>query len=228
MQQGEGDPHTMAVNLGSPTSTELMSKGNHATLRSRSCFLVRHTPHPRRVCHIKGLNNIPICTVKDDEIALRTLQGGGQLCHLEKNDATAAKGSYLPSPAALESPVRGVSPAPNSVKIPPRPHSEPSRKVIECFKTSSDNPFVIKKEECKTKKLPSPPKASSAAGSSSSEESWEVLLKMEDKVHQETQHDQVLQQKSQRELAALNSFNSSSSFSKHSQQSSDSFSCFAF
>ncbi|KAM6148046.1 uncharacterized protein C4orf17 homolog [Erethizon dorsatum] len=159
----------MAMNLSSPMSTQQKSKGNHATARSESSFLVRHTPHPRRVCHIKGLNNIPICTVKDDEIALRTLQGGGQLTHLEKNDTPPAKGSDLPSPTAPESPVRGVSPAPNSVRIPPRPHSEPSRKVNECFRTSSDNPFMIKKEDFKAKKLPSPPKASSTAGSCSSE-----------------------------------------------------------
>nr|XP_060635164.1 uncharacterized protein C4orf17 homolog [Anolis sagrei ordinatus] len=28
-------------------------------------FVCRHTPHPKTVCHIKGLNDAPICTVKD-------------------------------------------------------------------------------------------------------------------------------------------------------------------
>ncbi|EHA98820.1 hypothetical protein GW7_10351 [Heterocephalus glaber] len=87
MQQGEGNHHTMAMNLGSLMSVQLTSNGSHATTRGGSCFLVRHTPHPRRVCHIKGLNNVPICTVKDDETALRTLQEGGRLSHLEENDA---------------------------------------------------------------------------------------------------------------------------------------------
>ncbi|XP_005406329.1 PREDICTED: uncharacterized protein C4orf17 homolog [Chinchilla lanigera] len=169
MHQGEGDHHTMAMNPGSPMSTQLKNRGNTATPGSGRCFLVRHTPHPRRVCHIKGLNNIPICTVKDDEIALRTLQEGGQLSHLEKNDIPPARGSCLPSPAAPGSLVQGVSPAPNSVKMPTRPHSEPSRKVNEFFKTSSDNPFVIKKEEFKAKNLPLPSKASSTAVSCSSE-----------------------------------------------------------
>ncbi|KFO37132.1 hypothetical protein H920_01456 [Fukomys damarensis] len=159
----------MAVNLGSPRFTQPKSNDSQAASRSGSCFLVRHTPHPRRVCHIKGLNNIPICTVKDDETTLRTLQQGGQLSHLEKNGTPPAKGSYRPSPVAPESPVRAVSPAPHSVKMPPRPHSEPSRKFTECFKTSSDNPFLIKTEEFEAKRPPSPPKARSTAGSCSSE-----------------------------------------------------------
>ncbi|XP_003468068.2 uncharacterized protein C4orf17 homolog isoform X1 [Cavia porcellus] len=171
MQQGEGDCHSGTMDLGSPPSTQLKSRGCRSSGRSGSCFLVRHTPHPRRVCHIKGLNNIPICTVKDDELVLRTLQGGDQFSHLDKNDTPPSKGNYLPIPAAPESPVRGVSPASNSFKMLLRPHSEPSRKVNECFKTSSDNPFVIQKEEFKAKKLPSPPKASSTAGSYSSEAS---------------------------------------------------------
>ncbi|XP_002717004.2 uncharacterized protein C4orf17 homolog [Oryctolagus cuniculus] len=146
------------------------SKGSRA--RNANCFLVRHTPHPRRVCHIKGLNNIPICTVNDDEIALRTLWGVGQSNHTEKEEKPVAKYSEPPSTTVQEIPgrgVSGVSPAPNWVKVPPRPHSEPSRKIKECFKTSSENPLVIKQEESKVIKPPSPPKVHSTAGSCSSE-----------------------------------------------------------
>lgn len=35
---------------------------------SNSQFFSRNNPHPRRVCHIKGLNDAPICTVQDDGI----------------------------------------------------------------------------------------------------------------------------------------------------------------
>ncbi|XP_049743023.1 uncharacterized protein C4orf17 homolog [Elephas maximus indicus] len=135
--------------------------------RNESCFLVRHTPHPRRVCHIKGLNNIPICTVNDDENTFRTIWSAG---HLEKDQAPFAGCSYSPSTAALESPVRGVSPASQTVKMPPRPHSGPYKNIKECFKTSSENPLAIKKEEMKTRISPSPPKACSSAGSCLSEE----------------------------------------------------------
>ncbi|XP_008585413.1 PREDICTED: uncharacterized protein C4orf17 homolog [Galeopterus variegatus] len=157
------------MNLRSPTSDlQLESKGSHITARNGNCFLVRHTPHPRRVCHIKGLNNIPICTVNDDDNTFKT-PGPGQCNHSEKDEIPFTKYSYSPSTAALESPARVVSLASNSVKMPPRPHSEPSRKIKECFKTSSENPLVIQKEEIKVKKPSSPPKACSTAGSCSSE-----------------------------------------------------------
>ncbi|XP_045843524.1 uncharacterized protein C4orf17 homolog [Meles meles] len=158
------------MSLKSPASAlPFESKGGHIMARNGSCFLVRHTPHPRRVCHIKGLNNIPICTVNDDDNSLGALWGVGQFNHLEKDEIPFAKCGYAPSAVAPESPLRGVSPAPNNVKVPPRPHSEPCRKIKECFKTSSENPLAIKKEEIKVKKPLSPPKACSTADSCSSE-----------------------------------------------------------
>uniref|UniRef100_A0A452TEF2 Chromosome 4 open reading frame 17 n=1 Tax=Ursus maritimus TaxID=29073 RepID=A0A452TEF2_URSMA len=112
-----------------------------------------------------SLNNIPICTVNDDENSLGALWGVGQFNHLEKDEIPFAKCGYPPSAAAPQSPVRGASPAPNQVKVPPRPHSEPCRKIKECFKTSSENPLAIKK----VKKPLSPPKPCSTADSCSSE-----------------------------------------------------------
>ncbi|ELW63365.1 uncharacterized protein C4orf17 homolog [Tupaia chinensis] len=157
------------MNTKLPTSAlQFEGKGRHVLSRNGGSLLVRHTPHPRRVCHIKGLNNIPICTVNDDENISKTLWGSSQFSH-SKHETQPAECSYLPSPAALESPVRGVSPAPNSIKVLPRPHSEPCRKIPECFKTSCENPLTIKKEEPKAKKPLSPPKACSTAGSWSSE-----------------------------------------------------------
>lgn len=141
-----GNQQSMSRSLRSPVSAlQLESDGSHTRTRNESCFLVRHTPHPRRVCHIKGLNNIPICTVNDDEDSFRTLWGVGQFHHLDKDEIPFAKCRYPPSTAAPESPVRGASPAADSVKMPPWPRSEPCRKTKECFRTSSDNPLVIKK-----------------------------------------------------------------------------------
>ncbi|XP_004703494.1 uncharacterized protein C4orf17 homolog [Echinops telfairi] len=135
-------------------------KDSSGLTRNGSCFLVRHTPHPRRVCHIKGLNNIPICTVNDDDNPSRIFYGVG---HLEE-EAPFARSSYSAS-SAVDCPVRGVSPAPRSVKVPPRPHPEPYKIIKECFKTSHENPLVIKKEEVKARNSPSPPKVCSRAGS---------------------------------------------------------------
>ncbi|OWK06925.1 hypothetical protein Celaphus_00018594 [Cervus elaphus hippelaphus] len=125
------------MSLKSPMSApQFESKGSHISARNGSCFLVRHTPHPRRVCHIKGLNNIPICNVNDDENSFRTLWGVGQSHHSQKDEIPYGRCSSPPSAVATQSPVRGVSPALSGVKVPPRPHSEPCRKVKECFKTS--------------------------------------------------------------------------------------------
>ncbi|XP_037365544.1 uncharacterized protein C4orf17 homolog [Talpa occidentalis] len=132
-------------------------------------FLVRHTPHPRRVCHIKGLNNIPICTVNDDEDdALRALWGAGQFSHLEKRDTPLAKCSP-PSSAAPGSATQRGPPTPRGSNVPLRPHSEPWRKIQECFRTSSENPLVINKEEMKVGTAESPPRASSTTASCGSE-----------------------------------------------------------
>lgn len=78
-----------------------------------------------------GLNNIPICNVNDDENAFRTWCGVGQLNPSEKGETPFAKCSYPPSTVALESPGRGVSPAPNKVQVPPRPHSGESLSTHE-------------------------------------------------------------------------------------------------
>nr|XP_038958653.1 uncharacterized protein C4orf17 homolog isoform X2 [Rattus norvegicus] len=113
------------------------------TERNKGCFIVRHTPHPRRVCHIQGLNNVPICTVKDD-LPIRMLCCPRQLSPSQKNETTLAKVSNPPRSASPESlSIRGVSPAKN--KVPERPHSEPFRKINHNFRTSRDNPLVNKK-----------------------------------------------------------------------------------
>ncbi|XP_036266679.1 uncharacterized protein C4orf17 homolog [Pipistrellus kuhlii] len=148
------------MSLKSSASTpQFESKTSHSLTRNGS-YLVRHTPHPRRVCHIKGLNNIPICTVKDDDYSLRSMWSVDQFNQLEMTDNMPfAKCSHPPSTAAQEGPVRGVSPAPKSANVhPPRPHSAPCRKIKECFKTSNENPLVIKKES-KVKDPPLPPMA---------------------------------------------------------------------
>ncbi|XP_057585892.1 uncharacterized protein C4orf17 homolog [Hippopotamus amphibius kiboko] len=175
------------MSLQSPASApQFESKGSHISARNGSCFLVRNTPHPRRVCHIKGLNNIPICNVNDDGNSFRTLSGAGQSNHPEKDEMPLARCSNPPSTSAPESPVRVVSSDLNRVTVPPRPHSEPCRKFTQCFKTSSENPLVIKKDEIKeknplsppkVKNPPSPPKACSTPGSSSEVMSTKTAVK---------------------------------------------------
>ncbi|XP_028616341.1 uncharacterized protein C4orf17 homolog [Grammomys surdaster] len=136
--------------------------------RYEGCFAIRHTPHPRRVCHIKGLNNIPICTVNDDDIFPRMLYCCDQFSPSERNETSLMKCSNPPSTASPESPsVRGQSPVPN--KVLARSHSEPRRKFSQCSKTSREKPLVKNKNEYKAKKPPVSPRVHSAAASESSD-----------------------------------------------------------
>ncbi|XP_071952858.1 protein TBATA-like isoform X2 [Antedon mediterranea] len=43
------------------------SSGTRFGQLSQNPFFTRHNPHPGRVRHIKGLNDIPICAVRDDD-----------------------------------------------------------------------------------------------------------------------------------------------------------------
>nr|XP_025965095.1 uncharacterized protein C4orf17 homolog [Dromaius novaehollandiae] len=46
-------------------------------------FLSRHVPHPRMVCHIRGLNNAPICVVRETGRFLRECVSAGKTGILE-------------------------------------------------------------------------------------------------------------------------------------------------
>lgn len=82
--------------------------------------------------------------MNDDENSLGTLWGVGEFNHLEKDEIPFAKHSYPPSTATLETPVRGVSPATNHVKVPPRPHSGESVSTNEIFpEVSCKRPEVV-------------------------------------------------------------------------------------
>ena len=95
-----------------------------------------------------GLNNVPICTVNDDENSLGTLSGVGQFNYLEKDEMPSAKCSNPPSTAPLEGPVRRVSPAPNAVKVhPPRPHSGESLSTMRYFLRPPANYWGVEEVE---------------------------------------------------------------------------------
>lgn len=82
--------------------------------------------------------------MNDDENSLGTLWGVGQFNHLEKDETPFAKCGYPPSTATLESPVREVTPAPNHIKMPPRPHSGESLATNEIFpEVSCKQPEVV-------------------------------------------------------------------------------------
>uniref|UniRef100_A0A8C2L784 RIKEN cDNA 4930579F01 gene n=1 Tax=Cricetulus griseus TaxID=10029 RepID=A0A8C2L784_CRIGR len=113
------------------------------------------------------MNNIPICTVNDDEVPFSMLYGPGPMSLLERNETPSAKYSIPPLTAALERPAQGLSPVPN--KVSTRPQTESCKNNNDYLKTSRDNPLVIKKDESKAKKSLVPSRMCSAAGSQFSE-----------------------------------------------------------
>ncbi|XP_051819943.1 uncharacterized protein C4orf17 homolog isoform X2 [Antechinus flavipes] len=108
--------------------------------RNANCFLVRHTPHPRRVCHIKGLNNIPICAVNDESF-FKALYDASQL-------GTADKDTPAINKVASANNIRSFhNPGSNKMKMLPRPNSEPCKQTEDFFDDPSDGALKIKKEE---------------------------------------------------------------------------------
>ncbi|XP_013806968.2 uncharacterized protein C4orf17 homolog [Apteryx mantelli] len=70
-------------------------------------FLSRHVPHPRMVCHIRGINNAPICVVRDTGRFLREHISAGKTEVLEhkadqqhvltgNTTSNASANNYLP------------------------------------------------------------------------------------------------------------------------------------
>ncbi|XP_020843935.2 uncharacterized protein C4orf17 homolog isoform X1 [Phascolarctos cinereus] len=109
------------------------------TTRNTNCFLVRHTPHPRRVCHIKGLNNIPICAVNDDSF----LKGLYNVSHLTTPDKDVPPLSKVISANNNSSFHNSGS---NKMKMPPRPNSEPCKQTKGFFDGPYEGVLRIKKE----------------------------------------------------------------------------------
>ncbi|XP_062430945.1 uncharacterized protein C4orf17 homolog [Rhea pennata] len=62
-----------------PQFNHNMPQNNQRYTPSRSSdgtyFLSRHVPHPRMVCHIRGLNNAPICVVREKFLRERASPG---------------------------------------------------------------------------------------------------------------------------------------------------------
>ncbi|XP_074131627.1 uncharacterized protein C4orf17 homolog [Sminthopsis crassicaudata] len=130
----------------------LLGHDTSLTTRNANCFLVRHTPHPRRVCHIKGLNNIPICAVNDESF-FKALYDASQLASPDKDTPAINK-------VASANNIRSFhNPGSNKMKPLPRPNSEPCKQTEDFFDDLSDGALTIKKEELRGRSHPSNSKA---------------------------------------------------------------------
>ncbi|XP_068955299.1 uncharacterized protein C4orf17 homolog [Petaurus breviceps papuanus] len=120
--------------------------------RNANCFLVRHTPHPRRVCHIKGLNNIPICAVNDESF-FKALYDVSHLAAPDKNITPLSKIICANNTSSFR------NPGSNKMKMPPRPNSEPCRQTKDFLDNRCEGVLKIKKEELRGRSHTSHPKA---------------------------------------------------------------------
>ncbi|XP_013926916.1 PREDICTED: uncharacterized protein C4orf17 homolog [Thamnophis sirtalis] len=68
---GEKQSLKMNINFRQQPELQLNYKGtakqnsNEPLQRGGTYFVCRHSPHPKNVCHIKGLNDAPVCFVRD-------------------------------------------------------------------------------------------------------------------------------------------------------------------
>ena len=58
-------PNTSRYAWPKPRSESSLSTASFPSRSSKNPFFARHNPHPQRVRHLKGLLDIPVCTVVD-------------------------------------------------------------------------------------------------------------------------------------------------------------------
>ncbi|XP_074084195.1 uncharacterized protein C4orf17 homolog [Macrotis lagotis] len=125
-------------------------KGNDTFFRNTNCFLVRHTPHPRRVCHIKGLNNIPICAVNDENDFFKALCDVSHLNPPEKD---------IPLRKVINNSGTFHNPGANKM-MSPRPNSEPCKPAKGFF---DEGVLKVRKDELQGRSQISYPKTTQSS-----------------------------------------------------------------
>ncbi|XP_067423694.1 uncharacterized protein C4orf17 homolog, partial [Emydura macquarii macquarii] len=125
---------------------------------SGTYFLSRHIPHPRTVCHIQGLNNAPICVVRDAGSFPRPYQAASKILipQREHDQQPMLTGQVLgiPSPSSTTLSLQAY---PHFGKGPSRPGSQPGREEIaELSKRARDSPALLRKEDALKKQLARP------------------------------------------------------------------------
>lgn len=65
IQENFDDKMPLTSRYAWPRSASSLSTSSFPNRNSRNPFFARHNPHPQRVRHMKGLLNVPVCTVID-------------------------------------------------------------------------------------------------------------------------------------------------------------------
>ncbi|XP_074849657.1 uncharacterized protein C4orf17 homolog isoform X2 [Carettochelys insculpta] len=116
---------------------------------SGTYFLSRHIPHPRTVCHIQGLNNAPVCVVRDARSFSRPHQAVNKILipQRERELQHELTRQDMDEPSA-NSTMLSLQAYPHIGKGPRRPGSQPGREeVTEFSKRVRDSLALLRKED---------------------------------------------------------------------------------
>ncbi|XP_030420289.1 uncharacterized protein C4orf17 homolog [Gopherus evgoodei] len=125
---------------------------------SGTYFLSRHIPHPRTVCHIQGLNNAPVCVVRDAGSFSRPYQAVGKILipqrEYDQQHGLTGQGIGTPSPSSTTLSLQAY---PHIGKGPVRPGSQPGREEMAEFSRRSRDSLALLRKEDPLKKQPARP-----------------------------------------------------------------------
>ena len=68
VQENFDDKMPLTSRYAWPRSSSSLSTSSFPSRNSKNPFFARHNPHPQRVRHMKGLLDIPVCTVIDSGV----------------------------------------------------------------------------------------------------------------------------------------------------------------
>ncbi|XP_034627942.1 uncharacterized protein C4orf17 homolog [Trachemys scripta elegans] len=125
---------------------------------SGTYFLSRHIPHSRTVCHIQGLNNAPVCVVRDAGSFSRPYQAASKILipqrEYDQQHGLTGQGMGTPSPSSTTLSLQAY---PHVGKGPSRPSSQPGRGEMADFSKRSRDSLALPRKEDPLKKQPARP-----------------------------------------------------------------------
>ncbi|CAM4545558.1 unnamed protein product [Eretmochelys imbricata] len=121
-------------------------------------FLSRHIPHPRAVCHIQGLNNAPVCVVRDAGSLSRPHQAASKILipqrEYDQQHGLTGQGVGTPSSSSITLSLQAY---PHIGKGPSRPSSQPGREEMAEFSKRTRDSLALLRKEDPLKKQPGRP-----------------------------------------------------------------------
>lgn len=100
IQENFEDKMPLTSRYAWPRSASSLSTSSFPSRNSKNPFFARHNPHPQRVRHMKGLLNVPVCTVIDspgaEEDVGRYMVGTPTIDQMRQRPLKSNQGLRLP------------------------------------------------------------------------------------------------------------------------------------